>query len=87
MLTPVILLNVVTDIINSFQVFTPAYIITEGGPMNSSLFYVLYIFQSGFAHYRMGYASALATVLFVIVLVFTILFLKWSESWVQYDQV
>jgi multiple sugar transport system permease protein len=87
MLTPVILLNVVTDIINSFQVFTPAYIITEGGPMNASLFYVLYIFKSGFEHYRMGYASALATILFIIVLVFTVFFLKWSESWVQYDQV
>jgi multiple sugar transport system permease protein len=87
MLTPVILLNVVTDLINSFQVFTPAYIITEGGPMNSSMFYVLYIFQSGFSNYRMGYASALASILFIMVLIFTVLFLKWSESWVQYDQV
>jgi len=87
MLTPVILLNVVTDIINSFQVFTPAFIITEGGPMNASLFYVLYIFQSGFFYYKMGYASALATILFFIILIFTILFLKWSESWVHYEQV
>jgi multiple sugar transport system permease protein len=87
MMTPVILLNVVIDIINSFQVFAHAYIITEGGPMNSSLFYVLYIFRSGFEHYKMGYASALATVLFVIILVFTVLFLKWSESWVQYERV
>ncbi|HUV06375.1 MAG TPA: sugar ABC transporter permease [Spirochaetia bacterium] len=87
MMTPVILLNVVIDIINSFQVFVHAYIITEGGPMYSSLFYVLYIFQSGFEHYKMGYASALATVLFIIILVFTVLFLKWSESWVHYEQV
>jgi multiple sugar transport system permease protein len=87
MMTPVILLNVVIDIINSFQVFVHAYIITEGGPLNASLFYVLYIFRSGFEHYKMGYASALASVLFLIILVFTVLFLKWSESWVQYERV
>jgi len=87
MMTPVILLNVVIDIINSFQVFVHAYIITEGGPLNESLFYVLYIFRSGFEHYKMGYASALASVLFVIILVFTVVFLKWSESWVQYERV
>jgi len=87
MLTPVILLNVVMDIIKSFQVFAPAWIMTEGGPVNSSLFYVLHIFKSGFVQYRMGYASALASVLFLIVLVFTVVFIKSSESWVHYDQV
>jgi multiple sugar transport system permease protein len=87
MMTPVILLNVVIDIINSFQVFVHAYVITEGGPLHASLFYVLYIFRSGFEYYKMGYASALATILFIIILVFTLLFLKWSESWVHYERV
>jgi multiple sugar transport system permease protein len=85
MMTPVILLNLIMDIINSFQVFTHALIITEGGPVNASLFYVLYIFRHAFTYFDMGYASALSVVLFVIILIFTLIVMKWSESWVHYE--
>jgi multiple sugar transport system permease protein len=85
MMTPVILLNLIMDIINSFQVFTHALIITEGGPVNASLFYVLYIFRQAFTYFEMGYASALSVILFIIVLIFTLIVMKWSESWVHYE--
>jgi multiple sugar transport system permease protein len=75
------------DIINSFQVFTHAFIITEGGPVNASLFYVLYLYRQAFEYFNMGYASALAAVLFVIILVFTLIILRSSESWVYYERI
>ncbi len=85
MLTPVILFNLVIDIIHSFQVFAFALIMTRGGPLNSSLFFVLYIYQQGFNFFHMGYACGLATVLFLIVLGLTILVFRSSESWVYYE--
>lgn len=85
MMTPVILLNLIMDIINSFQVFTHALVITEGGPVNASLFYVLYIFRQAFTYFDMGFASALSVVLFVIILIFTLIILRWSQSWVHYE--
>ena len=87
MLTPTILFNVIIDIINSFQVFAYAVILTGGGPNNASLFYVLYIYQQAFQFFQMGYASALATVLFFIILLFTVFLLKFSNRWVQYERV
>jgi multiple sugar transport system permease protein len=56
---------------------------TSGGPLNSSLVYVLYIFRRAFENFRMGYASALAVILFLIVLVFTIVLFKFSRYWVH----
>lgn len=85
MMTPVILLNLIMDIINSFQVFTHALIITDGGPVNASLFYVLYIFRQAFTYFDMGFASALSVVLFLIILAFTLIILRWSQSWVHYE--
>ncbi len=85
MLTPAILFNLVINIIHSFQVFAFAFIMTNGGPLNSSLFYVLYIYRQGFWFFHMGYASGLATVLFLIILIFTILVFRSSESWVYYE--
>ena len=85
MLTPAILFNLVINIIHSFQVFAFAFIMTNGGPLNSSLFYVLYIYQQGFRFFHMGYASSLATVLFLIILVLTVLVFRSSESWVYYE--
>lgn len=87
MMTPTILFNVVMDIINSFQVFAAAFIMTRGGPLNSTLFYVLYIYRNAFEYFEMGYASALATVLFVLMLGATLLIFRSSRSWVHYDQV
>jgi multiple sugar transport system permease protein len=85
LMTPTILFNLVTQIIGSFQVFGSAFIMTRGGPLNSTRFYMLHLFDFAFSLFRMGYASALAWVLLVIILVFTLLVFKWSEAWVFYS--
>ncbi|MCC6174947.1 MAG: sugar ABC transporter permease [Chloroflexi bacterium] len=85
MLTPTIFFNLIVGIINSFQVFTLAYIMTKGGPLNSTLFYVLYIYRQAFEFFQMGYASALATILFVVVLIVTMAVFHWSRTWVYYE--
>jgi len=86
MITPVIFFNLVMRIIGSFQVFTAAFVMTnKGGPNYASYFFVLYIYQQGFELFRMGYASALAWVLFIIISVFTLLAFKSSALWVYYE--
>ena len=87
LLSPVIFFNVVMSIINSFQVFTQAFIMTNGGPLNSTRFYVLYLYQNAFQYFRMGYASALAWILFCIILIFTLLVFKSSAFWVHYQSM
>ena len=84
MLTPVILFNLLTGIIASFQTFTQAYIMTNGGPANATLFYVLYLYRNGFQYVKMGYASALAWILFIIILVLTAIVLRTSRGWTYY---
>jgi multiple sugar transport system permease protein len=85
MLTPTIFFNLVMSIIGSFQVFAQSYLMTQGGPNNATLFYVLYLYRKAFQHFEMGYASALAWVLFLIILVFTLLILRSSKAWVYYE--
>ncbi len=85
MITPVLLLNLIMGIIGSFQVFTQAYIMTQGGPNYATLFYVLYLYQQAFRWFNMGYASALAWLLFLIILVCTYLVLRTSSRWVYYE--
>ena len=85
MLSPTILFNLVMAIIGSFQTFTSAFVMTSGGPMNSTLFYVLYLYQNAFRDFRMGYASALAWVLFVVILLCTLLVFRSSPMWVYYE--
>ncbi len=85
MLTPTIFFNTVMTIISSFQVFNEAYILTQGGPNNKSLFFVFYLWRTAFNETEMGYASALAWVLFIIILFFTFLIFKFSKSWVYYE--
>ncbi len=85
MLSPVIFFNLVLGIIQSFQIFTQAFIITEGGPANASLFYVLYIYRKAFEGFEMGYASSLALILFFIILLMTLLVFKSSSLWVYYE--
>ncbi len=85
MMTPLIFYNMVIAIINSFQTFIPAKIMTDGGPENSTLFVVLNIWQQGFQFFNMGYASTLAWELFVIVVGFTIAQFYLSERWVFYE--
>jgi len=84
MLTPVIFYNLIMGIIGSFQVFTQAFVMTNGGPVNSTLFYVLYLFRQAFNYYHMGYASAMAWVLFAIILGLTLAVFKSSAFWVYY---
>lgn len=85
LLTPALFFNLIIAIIGAFQVFTQAYIMTEGGPNYSTLFYLLYLFRAAFENFRMGYASAMAWVLFVIVLTFTALQFILSDRWVFYE--
>jgi multiple sugar transport system permease protein len=85
MLTPTIFFNTIMTIIGSFQVFSEAYILTQGGPNNKSLFFVFYLWRTAFRDTEMGYASALAWVLFVIIMIFTVLIFKTSKSWVHYE--
>lgn len=85
MLSPTIFFNTVLVLINSFQVFAEAYILTEGGPNNASLFYVFYLWRTAFRDAEMGYASALAWVLFAIIMVFTLLVFRTQKSWVYYE--
>jgi len=72
-------------LINSFQVFTTAYVATGGGPVNSTLFYMLYLYRRSFQDFRMGYASSLAWILFIIVLALTAVVFRSSSSWVYYE--
>ena len=85
LISPAILFNLTMGLINSFQIFNFVYIATKGGPGDASLMYVLYIFQHGFENLRMGYASALAWVLFVIVMAVTFIQFKLSNRWVYYE--
>jgi multiple sugar transport system permease protein len=85
LLTPALFFNLIIAIIGAFQVFTQAYIMTEGGPNYSTLFYLLYLYRMAFENFRMGYASAMAWILFLIVLVFTVIQFKLSDRWVFYE--
>jgi len=85
LLTPTIFFNMVMSVIGSFQVFTQAYVMTGGGPGNSTLFYVLYLYRNAFEWFKMGYASALAWVLFIIILIPTLLQFKFANRWVHYQ--
>jgi multiple sugar transport system permease protein len=85
MLSPTIFFNLVIGIIGSFQVFTTAYIATNGGPQNATLFYVLYLYRNAFQYFKMGYASALAWVLFVIVLILTLIQFRLARRLVYYE--
>ena len=85
MISPVIFFNLVMGTIGTFQYFTNAYVMTQGGPANATLFYNLHLYNNAFRYFRMGYASALAWILFVIILFFTLLIFKSSGTWVYYE--
>ena len=85
LLTPAIFFNLIMGIIGSFQVFTQAYIITEGGPMYSTTFYVLYLYNNAFKFFRMGRASAMALILFIVIFIITLFIVKTSSKWVYYE--
>ena len=85
MITPAVFFNIVLGIIGSFQVFTAAFIITAGGPANATLVYILHLYRSAFENGKMGYASALAWFLFLVILAFTIAQLVMAKFWVYYE--
>jgi multiple sugar transport system permease protein len=86
MLTPLIFFNLLLSTVNAFQAFTPAYVISggEGGPLDSTLFYTLYLYQRGFANLEMGYASAMAWTLVVVLALFTAGLFASARFWVHY---
>jgi multiple sugar transport system permease protein len=86
MLTPVIFFNLVMGMIGSFQYFTQAYIMTRGGPEDSTLFFALHLFYQAFLYLKMGYASAMAWVLFVIVVAVTAVLFRYQHKWVHYGR-
>jgi multiple sugar transport system permease protein len=87
-ISPVIFFNLVLGLIGSFQYFTQAFLMTgnpPGGPVNSTLFYALYLFQNAFSYFRMGYACAMAWVLFLLTLAATLIVFRSSARWVYYE--
>lgn len=85
MLSPAIFFTLIIGIIRSFQVFTQAYVMTQGGPKNSTLFYVYYLYLRGFRMLKMGSASSMAWILFILILVFTLIQFKFASKWVYYE--
>ena len=85
MISPTMFFNLVMGIIGALQVFGQAYIITEGGPNNASLFYVYNLWREAFRYMEMGVASAMAWILFLVVLVLTVIVFKTSNKWVYYE--
>lgn len=85
MLSPVMFFNLTLGIINSFQMFTAAFIITKGGPVHSTYMYALFLYEKAFKHFQMGYASALAWILLVIVAALTAINFFVSRYWVFYE--
>jgi multiple sugar transport system permease protein len=87
-ISPVIFFNAILGIIGTFQYFTQSFMMTgspPGGPANSTLFYALYLYQNAFNYFRMGYASAMAWVLFTLTLAATLIVFKTSARWVYYE--
>jgi multiple sugar transport system permease protein len=86
MLSPVIFFNLIMGIIGSLQIFTEGYVMTSGGPNNATLFSVLYLYRNAFNYLNMGYAAAMAWVLFLIILGLTLIVFKSSPLWVFYEE-
>ena len=85
MISPTIFFSIVMGLIGAFQIFSETYLMTQGGPNNATLTYVLLIYRKTFEHLRFGYGSALAWILFLILMFFTLLVFKSSDVWVYYE--
>ncbi|CAN5792259.1 sugar ABC transporter permease [soil metagenome] len=85
LLSPVIFFNLVMGLIGVFQFFTEPFVMTQGGPEQSTLSYMLYLYRNAFTYFKMGYASALAWVLFALVLLLTLAVFRSSPLWVHYE--
>jgi multiple sugar transport system permease protein len=97
MVSPITLFNLIIGVISTFQYFAQAYVFGAavatsngaqvlGAPLNSTLFYSVYLFQNGFVYLRMGYASAMAWILFIIIMICTLLLLRTSNRWTYYAE-
>jgi multiple sugar transport system permease protein len=86
LLSPYIFFNLIMGLIGTFQIFTQAYIMTQGGPVDSTLFYAYHLFNNAFRYLHMGYAAAMAWVLFVIVFGLTVVQLDLQKRWVYYEE-
>jgi multiple sugar transport system permease protein len=84
MCTPAILFVMLTSLIGMFQYFTLGWLLTQGAPNNSTEFYSMYLYRNAFVYFKMGYASALAWFLFLIIVVFTVIIFRTSARWVYY---
>jgi multiple sugar transport system permease protein len=87
LISPVMFFNLIMGIIGSFQVFTIGFLITAGGPQNSTLFYVLYTYRTGIQYFDMGYAAVLAWILFFIILGLTLFVFKYVGRLVHYEAI
>lgn len=87
MMSPIIFFTLILNVISSFQVFTSAMIATGGGPLNSTLFYALYMYRQSFQHLHLGYGSAMATILFLIIMILTLLIFRSERYWVTYERL
>lgn len=85
MLTPVIFFNLIMQLIGGFMTFTQSFLVTSGGPMDKTLFYAVYLYEKAFGRFEMGYASAMAWILLLIVGAFTLFIFKTSSGWVHYE--
>ncbi len=85
MISPTIFFNLIMQIINGFRVFNESYIITNGGPMDRTISYVLYLYRRAFSYFEMGYSSAMAWVLVLIIAIFTLFMFRTQKSWVHYE--
>jgi multiple sugar transport system permease protein len=84
MMTPTIFFVLIINLINAFQVFAQSFIMTRGGPLDSTRFYMHYLYDNAFLFFKMGFASAMAWLLFIIIFALTILMVKTSDRWVFY---
>ncbi|RLD00951.1 MAG: ABC transporter permease, partial [Chloroflexi bacterium] len=85
LLTPTLFFQLIVEMIESFKVFTQAFVITKGGPLKATYFYLYYFYEEAFQNFNMGYASALALVLVIIIMTATIILNYTSKHWVYYE--
>ncbi len=85
LLTPTLFLQLITNLIDAFQVFTSVFIITQGGPLRATWMYMLYLYEQAFQEFNMGYASAMAWILTVIIVALSIVVFRTSHRWVYYE--
>ena len=85
MISPILFFNTIMQLINAFQEITGPYVITSGGPMNATYVFAIHLYNSAFKYFRMGYASALSWVLFLVILVFTLALFRFSDKNTYYQ--